>query len=301
MKRMMSVALLCLLASLGMAQKPKQKTVLETMVETERAFAKMSEDQGTRPAFMAFIADDGILFRPRAVKGKQWMSEHPLPQSDKRPLLSWYPSVADISLAGDMGYSTGPWEFKSDIHDTAPVAWGTFLTIWKRQRDGSWKFAIDLGISNPKPEQVAAPWQAKDLFDMNGFGPKIDIKAATAALLARDAQFSMASKTLGAQKAFTDYALAEVRVYRNGKFPVSGQQSAAVIVPEGSSVWTWVPTAADVSTTNDLGYTYGTYQLISGEKVQESGNYMRIWKKDRGAWKVLFDLTNPVPPEENKN
>src|ERR1043166_4682339 len=125
MKKAISLALLLGLVSFAFAKRMQDKPALQAMVDTERAFAKMSEDQGTRPAFVAFIADDGILFRPRAVKGKQWMSEHPLPQSDKRPLLSWYPSVADISLAGDMGYSTGPWEFKRDIHDTAPVAWGT--------------------------------------------------------------------------------------------------------------------------------------------------------------------------------
>ena len=46
--------------------------------------------------------------------------------------------------------------------------------------------------------------------------------------------------------------------------------------------------AGDVSVSDDLGYT-------------ESGNYFRIWKKEKGAWKVLFDLTNPVPLETDKN
>ena len=40
------------------------------MVDTERAFARMSEEQGTRPAFMAFIADDGILFSPYGGQGQ---------------------------------------------------------------------------------------------------------------------------------------------------------------------------------------------------------------------------------------
>ena len=119
---------------------------LQSMVDTERAFAKMSEDRGVRPAFLEFIADDGILFRPTAVNGKQWFKEHPAPASDKRPLLSWQPTFADISLATDMGYTTGPWQFKADIHDEKPVAWGNFLTVWKKQADNSWKFVIDLGI-----------------------------------------------------------------------------------------------------------------------------------------------------------
>ena len=64
-----------------------------------------------------------------------------------------------MARAGDLGYTTGPWEFKADIHDAKSVAWGHFLTVWKRQPDGSWKFAIDLGISNPQPAQAEAPWQ----------------------------------------------------------------------------------------------------------------------------------------------
>ncbi|HEV7798159.1 MAG TPA: hypothetical protein VGO73_08395, partial [Pyrinomonadaceae bacterium] len=125
MRKLTCLTLLLGIMSLGFAQKKETKPAprveksarqsslqspLQSMVDTELAFAKMSVDQGTRPAFMAFIADDGILFRPRAIKGKQWMNEHPVPPSDKRPLLSWYPTSADIARAGDMGYTTGPWE-----------------------------------------------------------------------------------------------------------------------------------------------------------------------------------------------
>ena len=117
-------------------------------------------------------------------------------------------------------------------------------------------------------------------------------------LLTRDAEFSKASETLGARKSFTDYAHANVRVYRENKFPTLGQEPGTALLPPASSVWTWVPAAGDVSITDDLGYTYGTYRISDGEKVLESGNYMRIWKKQGGKWKVLFDLTNPVPPEK---
>jgi ketosteroid isomerase-like protein len=317
MKKFICLTLLLALASLGSAKRVQEKSTLQAMVETELAFAKLSEDQGTRPAFVAFIADDGILFRPRAVKGKQWFAEHPLPPSDKRPLLSWYPAVAGIARAGDMGYTTGPWEFKADIHDAKSVAWGHFLTVWKRQPDGSWKFAIDLGISNPQPAQAEAPWELPHDYKR----PKT-IKAdlisrvlrssdslagglfGSPALLARDREFSQASVKRGARPAFADYATAEVRTYREGRFPLVGKDLAPAVLPESSSVWTWEPAAGEVSTSDDLGYTYGSYQISSTDsaaKIIESGNYFRIWKKENGVWKVLFDLTNPVPPEANKN
>ncbi|HKB65603.1 MAG TPA: DUF4440 domain-containing protein [Pyrinomonadaceae bacterium] len=299
MKKFICLALLLGFVSLALAKRIQDKSALQAMVDTERAFAKMSEDQGTRPAFVAFIADDGILFRPRAVKGKQWFAEHPAPQSDKRPLLSWYPAMAGMARAGDLGYTTGPWEFKPDIHDAKSVAWGHFLTVWKRQADGSWKFAIDLGISNPQPAQFEGPWELPPGF-RTPKPVKGNLTSSNSALLRRDREFSEAALKRGARAAFADYAMPEVRIYREGKFPLIGKDMAPAVLPDSSSVWSWEPAAGEVSASDDLGYTYGTYQISGdelGAKIIESGNYFRIWKKDKGAWKVLFDLTNPVPPE----
>jgi ketosteroid isomerase-like protein len=303
MKRFICLFLLLAFVSLTFAKRLQEKSALQAMVDTERAFAKMSEDQGTRSAFMAYIADDGILFRPAAVEGKKWMNAHPLPASDKRPLLIWYPALAGMARAGDLGYTTGPWEYKSDVHDAKPEAWGHFLTVWKKQADGQWKFAIDLGIRNPQPAQAEAPWQLPQNYKTpKAMGGRWTF--STDALLARDREFSQASAKSGARPAFARYAASDVRLYRDEKFPLLGQDLAAAVLPDSSSVWTWEPAAGDVSISDDLGYTYGTYKISGTEpapKVSESGNYFRIWKKEKGAWKVLFDLTNPISPESNKN
>ena len=302
MNKLLSLLLLLVFVSLGFpqeARKPsasKSVTDFQSMVDTERAFAKMSEEQGIRPAFMMFIADDGILFRPAAVKGKQWMKEHPLPPSDKRPHLTWYPTIAGIGLMRDMGYTTGPWEFKADINDAKPVAWGHFLTVWKRQPDRSWKFAIDLGISNPKPDQAALAWQLPNNYREGNIGSTGDPKVDTIALLTRDREFSAASATRGARAAFVDYAAPDVRVYRDGKAPFVGREAASAALPATPAVWTWAPAAGEAS--SDLGYTYGSYNVLGNgpaSKVIESGNYMRIWKSGAKGWQVLFDLTNPIP------
>jgi ketosteroid isomerase-like protein len=217
-------------------------------------------------------------------------------------LLSWYPIVADIALAGDMGYTTGPWEYKADLHDAKPVAWGNFLTVWKRQPDRSWKFVIDLGISNPKPEHAAAPWQLPKNYEQSniGGGPST-VQADTKALLARDREFSNASATLGARQAFVAFAAKEVRVFRNDK-PIIGKADAEADLLANPIVWTLTPAFADVSESGDLGYSYGTYKLTKDKATDkvETGNYYRIWKRQRNAWKVVADLLDPVP-EDKKN
>ena len=89
---------------LTLAQAP---TPLQEMVLTEQSFSRMAAEKNTRDAFMAFIAEDGLLFRPGAVNGKQWMLDHPVPPSDKRPLLAWQPSFAGMATAGDLGIPIG--------------------------------------------------------------------------------------------------------------------------------------------------------------------------------------------------
>ena len=134
MKRTTTVCLLIVAAGLCRfmpvtAQRENSADRLSQMIETERSFSHMSEEKGTREAFAAFIADDGILFRPRAVVGKKWMQEHPLPPANNRPLLTWQPIYAFMSRSGDLGYTTGPWQYKNDIKDAKPSAFGNFMTV----------------------------------------------------------------------------------------------------------------------------------------------------------------------------
>src|SRR5882724_10284506 len=182
-----SFLLMSALTPLDLAQNKNQVDALNSMVETERAFSRMSEEKGTRPAFAAFIADDGILFRPTPVLGKKWMLEHPLPPSNTRSLLTWQPIFAAVSRAGDLGYTTGPWQFKNDIKDAKPAAFGNFMTVWKKQADNSWKFALDLGIRNPEPKAPAMMWQVPDGSRSNSGGFKrVNHETERAALLSMD-------------------------------------------------------------------------------------------------------------------
>src|SRR5215831_10824805 len=96
------LAFACVALLPAAAQKFNPRDDIAMMVDTERSFSQMSEQEGIREAFAAFIADDGILFRPRAVVGKKWMQEHPLPPSDKRPLLTWQPIYAFMSRSADL-------------------------------------------------------------------------------------------------------------------------------------------------------------------------------------------------------
>jgi len=282
------------------AQKVEVPSALQSLVETERAFARTSEDKGTREAFLSFIADDGILFRPEAVNGKKWMHDNPVPSSQQRPLLSWQPIFADVSLAGDLGYTTGPWEYKADIKDEKPVAYGNFVTLWKKQVDGSWKFVVDLGITNPRPpNRVSARQFPVNYGKKSQKAPaKVDVESGRSELINRDRELSQASATHGTLKALLSYSANDVRLFRNDSFPFVGKEAAAQALSKNKNLQAWQPASGDVSSSGDVGYTYGTYELRSNDAAKalvEKGNYVRIWKKHDEAWELVVDVANPLP------
>jgi hypothetical protein len=120
--KLILIVLVCLVGPLiAQAQTP-----LQEMVKTEQAFSKMAAEKNARDAFMMFIADDGLMFRPGAVNGKKWMLENPLPPSDKKSLLAWQPSYAGMAASGDLGFTTGPWEFKTT--SKTPSLWAMVIS-----------------------------------------------------------------------------------------------------------------------------------------------------------------------------
>ncbi len=289
------------LVSTAVAQTSETIRPLKSLVETEQAFSQAAADKSTREAFLLFIADDGILFRPKAVNGKQWLIEHPTPASEKRPLLAWQPVFADVALAGDLGYTTGPWEYKEDIKNEKPVAYGDFVTVWKKQRDGSWKFAVDLGISHPESSGPLNLWKVSDPAS-SASRPirKINQERERMTLVKRDLEFADSALTLGFVKAFLKYAGTDVRLFREKSAPFIGRQSAAAAIDARKERLTWQTTGEDVSVSGDLGYTRGLYEARSDDsekKLIERGNYLRIWKKQNGVWRVVLDVANPLPAE----
>jgi ketosteroid isomerase-like protein len=65
--------------------------------------------------------------------------------------LSWKPSFAAAAAAGDLGYTWGRYEYRDKAADGRPIVeTGTYVTVWRRQADGSWKVVLDGGTADPK-------------------------------------------------------------------------------------------------------------------------------------------------------
>lgn len=170
---------------------------VKTLVEAERAFAAAATAKGQRDAFLEYLADDSLLFRPGPVPGKMFYRTRPVPPGQ----LSWGPVFADASLAGDYGVSTGPFEFRKDPKQTDPPnGYGHFVSIWKKQRDGAWKVEVDLGVSHDKFPKAVADLKDADIVTPPAQAAPPPLKPAPAAVSTPPASASPAAAKPGADK-----------------------------------------------------------------------------------------------------
>jgi ketosteroid isomerase-like protein len=266
---------------------------LQSLVQAEKNFSRMSAKQGTRDSFLANLADDGIVFDPGPVNGKELYTKRA--PSDAR--MTWDPIFADISLAGDMGYTTGPWEYRKKKSSERPSAYGQFFSVWMKQTDGNWKVVLDGGVDNPAPINKEEP----EPILPNEFASKVqvDLKTARKSLADAEKEFDNASaKNAGA--ALIAAAAENIRVFRNGRFPAVGRDAAQLMLGYDHGKLTSKRLGGVVSHSGDLAYSYGEY---SNERQDgtERGYYVTVWRMSLGGdWQLAVDVRKKGPPPEKK-
>jgi ketosteroid isomerase-like protein len=284
------------------AQAIDRQAALDAMVAAEHAFAKTSAEKGFRDAFLDFLAADSILFRPDPVSGKDWMRSRPVSPA----LLSWYPILAEISLAGDLGYTTGPWEFRAKGKDDPEVAaYGYFVTLWRKQADGTWKALIDHGTENPQPPSPASvsisPAEPARI-DASVL-PKAGAEAERTVFLEAERAFAKAAEQ-GSTAAYLGVLAEHARLHREGHQPFASDDSVRAALAQAPAPMTWEPAGAVIARSGDLGSTYGVAKRReSGSESPwiDADNYLRIWKKQpEGSWKLVLEVLTPRPKPAEK-
>ena len=111
--------------------------------ESEANFAALLNEKGLHDAFVAYAAEDATIMRNnKVISGKKAIDEHYKNVDTKT--LTWSPDFVDVSKSGDLGYTYGSFQFTyKDSIGEEHVDTGIFHTVWKRQKDGSWKYVWD--------------------------------------------------------------------------------------------------------------------------------------------------------------
>jgi ketosteroid isomerase-like protein len=130
--------------------KEKFKAELAAM---EDAFCAMAREKGLLAAFEHFAAPDVAFVDtdPRRFRGLAAVRERMGPD---RPgiALTWSALFTDVSDDGTLGYNWGRYEWRGPGANGQPlVRTGFFLTIWKRQPDGTWRYVMDHGAPDRPP------------------------------------------------------------------------------------------------------------------------------------------------------
>jgi len=130
------------------------KATPEMLKRLEGEFMKAAAEKGSQ-GYMSYYADDSVEVPNGGplIQGKGEIAKGMGFLDDRSNRLTWTPVGADISASGDLGYTYGNYEFDAKDKEGKPsVQYGKYTSIWKRQKDGSWKVVLDMGNASPDPK-----------------------------------------------------------------------------------------------------------------------------------------------------
>jgi hypothetical protein len=132
--------------------KPMADYVLSVR-EADSLFSDLADRMGTGFAFAANADAEGVLFGPsQLVVGPKAIDDYFRAQPPGTS-LSWRPVYGAAAGSGDLAFTVGESiRTGRSASGAAEQRFGKYLTVWRRQRDGSWKFVVDGG--NPTPAKA---------------------------------------------------------------------------------------------------------------------------------------------------
>jgi len=142
------------LSSSGSAANPLADTTMKPgkalLFDLEAKFAQATAEGGGK-AFATWFAEDSVTLGKGQppVHGREAIAKQAT-WSPKNYQLSWTPTDAMMSPSGDMGYTWGHYEGRTSNEDgKSQVTSGRYLTIWRKEPDGSWKVVLDASSDEP--------------------------------------------------------------------------------------------------------------------------------------------------------
>ena len=257
------------------------------LVAAEQAFAHDVAVHGVRAGFLAHLAPTAVVFAPGPVNARKLYKA----RAANAARLTWEPSVAVMSGAGDLGWTTGPWEWRRDSTQVAPGATGSFVTLWRRQPDGSLEAVLDMGVSH-------APSQKPALIETRTLGATAGRRGALwqrHALWKADADFARIAGGQGLAAAIASAAAPQVRWLRDQAPVVVGKDAVRDSAAAHRTQGRMMSLAQFAGDGGDLGYTYGTF-IEGNATAPDSSYYLHIWERAAGQpWQLVLELFAPVP------
>lgn len=125
-------------------EKTNPEEELLKMMDADRSFSVLSESKGMKQAFLEYLDSNGVLLRPNHLPmlGAEAI-DFLITQNDSNYVLKWEPKGGQVALSGELGFTYGVYALRPADKDT--LMYGNYVSIWKKQSDGSWKYILDSG------------------------------------------------------------------------------------------------------------------------------------------------------------
>lgn len=131
-------------------QKEQSAADPNILINVDKEFSDMSKQNGVSEAFI-FYADQDVVKLGQGslpIQGKTQLTEAYTTLDDSKMELTWEPLKAEIASSGELGYTFGKY-FLTTKDSVESTSTGYYVSIWKKQKDGSWKFVLDGGAEGP--------------------------------------------------------------------------------------------------------------------------------------------------------
>lgn len=125
---------------------------LEDVRAADDDFARTAATLGTGRAFGQYAAENAQIFSTPGefITGPEAISQAFGPTTEDNKLV-WHPITGEVARSGDLGFTVGNAVFTGRSLDGTPqVRYSKYLTVWKKQRDGTWRYVVDGGNARPK-------------------------------------------------------------------------------------------------------------------------------------------------------
>src|SRR5271168_2366422 len=148
MKTMNRVMLAIVITLIAVAAKSQANASAEDSIRAADAAWEKTYEAKVVDKAVAFVDEQGSLLWPNSpvATGKNAVtkltaSAFAIPDFK----LVWHPDKVGVARSGDLGYTSGSysWSFK-DASGKTVLDKGKYLTVWKKQADGSWKVLFDM-------------------------------------------------------------------------------------------------------------------------------------------------------------
>lgn len=152
MKKILLSLLALATTALAVAAAPDRAQALKQLAAIEDEFCAATRTMGILAAFKHYAAPDAVMLSvdPRKFRGADAIDRAIGP--DRAGVsVTWTAERSELSDDATLGYNYGRYEWRFAGPDGQPAtSTGWFLTIWKRQPDGHWRFVVDTGVPDPK-------------------------------------------------------------------------------------------------------------------------------------------------------